>query len=573
MSLTATFSHFILEPGKITFSAHFTQDDKTLKKDQLYFSLSEPFIPHHDLIGYACATLCYGFDFLVFDLPLSLKAQEQIKVFCEGKEIKAPLLTDTPLLEEGFSKRNGLTLSFSGGFDSLAALSLMPQNTKLVSTIFGGYFTREDRFFKDFSPFLLETNFRQLGYDVYSWTSMGVGSILYAEYLQSQLHVFGSALEDSIYNFALSPGSATQRETIPFSFAGLYDARFTNGLSTACTGRLVAYYYPHLLEKSLRSLGPDGSEKFYRKWLVMDIFFTDFSRSPNPIAEPTVPLFHHRTLFGSKIASDFMAFYFVKYRGIEKALHLYQNLPYEVIYLSSLLSLDFYNKFHAPFLQGIPEDFQKEYLLRLEKAGIFPFEKEDLIPFVLVGQCVVRYSKLFESPQASYKKSHVYFIDDRCKEEVLLILESIKKSASDRFFEENEILCLFMLGTLTAQEIGEREYISWIPISEDTVTNLLSHIPEIAFGEEIFFKNLPNSFLTLTLNNLATLQKKLFFDVKEKTEALNSLLTEKIKWTTEKERLIALAGKGKALESSFSFKMGRFLTYVPRKMKSLLKRH
>lgn len=57
-------------------------------------------------------------------------------------------------------ERTGCILNFSGGFDSLAALYLMPEDTKLVAIDFGGWFEREKEFFKQFHPYTLKTNFR-----------------------------------------------------------------------------------------------------------------------------------------------------------------------------------------------------------------------------------------------------------------------------------------------------------------------------------------------------------------------------------------------------------------------------
>ena len=139
------------------------------------------------------------FDEISIDLPLSKNAKLNIENFTKAT-ITAPLQKDAVINKQHQNCSNTI-LNFSGGFDSLAALYLIPGNVNLVSVDFGGTFSRERNFFAKFCPYTLKTNFRQVQLDKNSWTFMGAGALLYAEYLKAEYNVFGTILEATKYHF------------------------------------------------------------------------------------------------------------------------------------------------------------------------------------------------------------------------------------------------------------------------------------------------------------------------------------------------------------------------------------
>ena len=148
-------------------------------------------------------------------------------------------ITVLKVLHENLVKRlnENIILNFSGGIDSLAAKYIMPNNTKLVAIDFERGYVREKNFFKRFNPYVLQTNVRQeLNVDRNSWEFMGIGAILYGDYLTAGYHVFGTILEASKANFSYQNNSGSNK-TYPFICAGLKDIRYTCLLYTSPSPR------------------------------------------------------------------------------------------------------------------------------------------------------------------------------------------------------------------------------------------------------------------------------------------------------------------------------------------------
>lgn len=182
---------------------------------------------------------------------------------------------------------NTLLLNFSGGFDSLAAVALLPSDkVKLISVDFGGWFARETDFFKDFNPYILRTNFRQLKYDRKSWTFMGSGALLYAKAFNAAYHVFGTIFEATPSHLWDVPPNSVFIETLPFSAVGLKDIRLMNGLTEVATAMIVTKFYPHLINASLKSLAAPTSEKRFRKQLLTEIVCERFGRNVDLTESP-----------------------------------------------------------------------------------------------------------------------------------------------------------------------------------------------------------------------------------------------------------------------------------------------
>ncbi|NLB90199.1 MAG: hypothetical protein GX786_03130, partial [Clostridiales bacterium] len=348
---TASFSKFHLAPGKISFLCTLKNMDTLVKEDRIYFLLSESIVPHHDLIAYACATLCYGYDVIHFELPISTTAQQNIAQFVGGT-VHAPQLTKGPFLEESFAQRSETALHFSGGFDSLAALSLLPEKPLLVSVDFEGPFTRESGSFKSFSPYQVKTNLRRLGYHEAHWTFMGIGVLLYAQHLRIGYEVFGTILGDSFYSFTPFPSPSEKTDVLPFSYAGIEDLLVVTGLSEVITLRLVHYYYPQHLTSTFYSVADHASVKQYRKWLILHALYTQILKLENPIKESSLSPPSQKLFFGAHLPSDFLSFYFIKTLGEAYALKIHSAFPFEVQYLSKILSLHFYNRIHPAYLEA-----------------------------------------------------------------------------------------------------------------------------------------------------------------------------------------------------------------------------
>lgn len=216
------------------------------KSDELTFELCAPEgeklqAPSTDAIAYTLSTLCgttYGT--IHMDLEITEECREKLKAFTKAEVIVPACIQK---VEQETAEKNAVVLNFSGGFDSLAAMSLMPKDTRLVAVDFGGWFERETDFFEKFSPYVLRTNFRKLKYDRESWTFMGAGSLLFSESLNAKYNIFGTILEASANQMTENPVNAIRQETMPFSGLGLQDMRVVNGLTEVGTAMICTYYF------------------------------------------------------------------------------------------------------------------------------------------------------------------------------------------------------------------------------------------------------------------------------------------------------------------------------------------
>ena len=268
---------------------------------------------------------------------------------------------------------NKIILNFSGGFDSLAAKILLGDYAELVSISF---FDIEYDFFKKFKPHILKTNFRQLGYAENDWTFMGVGSILFSDYLNSKFHLFGTVFE--AFHMHATQEFSSQKKFIeePFNFIGITDLKLIQGLTEIGTALVLCNTYPHLVNDSLTSLSQPKTEKRYRKQIITDILQKKFDL--NIYLEPTEPpMKENRLNWGKYFSVDFLSLYMIKYAGIEETSKILKNIPEEAIEFSKNHELTFYERFDTNFLNNIPNEFKTEITKNLANAKILPYDQND----------------------------------------------------------------------------------------------------------------------------------------------------------------------------------------------------
>ena len=247
------FTDFSIREGRIDFLCVHTAGGKTTKENRVFFELNKPIIPSNDAIAVACSCMCGNvFEEICLDLPCSDTLRESMKKFtgCEFRTLPGDESCEvTPIHNE----EPIVLLSFSGGTDSLAALSLLPRDkVRLVSTEFGGYFEQEEIGYSLHQPdYLLRTNLRTLGYHLNSWTFMGIGLILFCEYAQAPFFCFGTNLTDSLYHLMEKPPLAESQVRLPFSALGISQVSLTNGVGSSAIIRIASHYYPDIMQQVL----------------------------------------------------------------------------------------------------------------------------------------------------------------------------------------------------------------------------------------------------------------------------------------------------------------------------------
>jgi hypothetical protein len=232
------------------------------KAEAIYFTTPDNFSTHPDCVASAYATLC-GRDFqsIHFAFPISAKCRQIIE-----RVSQASVTSEGNTAQRKSGTRIGL--NFSGGFDSLAAYLLAPEKQIRVAVDFKKGFERERAFFSKLAPEIVcETNLREKGYAKAAWQFMGAATFLYADYLDLAGAGYGTIFEATTYNYRLAPS----KYPIDYRDAlDLYDATMTRGLTEFGTALVLTSLAPDLVAQSRASVAPEGSEKSYRKRLLVE---------------------------------------------------------------------------------------------------------------------------------------------------------------------------------------------------------------------------------------------------------------------------------------------------------------
>lgn len=395
---TIEFSHLSKTPGYIECICIINGKEK--KEFKIYFELDFEIIPSNDVIALALSTIAgQKFDRIKMDFDVSECIYNSIAKFTKA-DVVITKITNNEVRGSG----KNIILNFSGGFDSLAAYYIMPDYTKLVAVDFGGSFQREAEFFKQFKPYTLKTNFRQLKLDRNSWTFMGVGAILYSEYLDAGYNVFGTIFEATPAHFKKASSTAHSNKTEPFYSAGLKDIRYTNGLTEVGTAIIVSYYAPELIQASLASLSMPKTEKRFRKELLLDIVCEKYNRkiSVEKTLEPDTKI-----KFGTNLALDFLALYILKNRGIEAAKATMCDIPQEAVELAEECKLQFYERLNCDYVSGETfqtDDLRAEFMSKVLSAGVVPYTEKDYEELRRVLNYLNRYHMFEDIPCLNNKR-------------------------------------------------------------------------------------------------------------------------------------------------------------------------
>lgn len=372
------FTQFHIDDGLVSCEYKDAEDG-----GDLIFELTPKIKPSNELIAIALSTLCgrgmYGK--IKINLEISAKTMKDIADFCHAELVAI----ESNKENNNRIKNNIITLSFSGGFDSLAAKYLMPADVKLVSMDFGGKFARERVFFSDFDTCIVKTNLLDTHLRKNSWSFMGIASILFSDYLGTNYHTFGGILEAGASNFSKNSPAAKNITFPPFVAADMINAPYVLGVTEVGTALILAHYAPELINASLTSLANQGEEKKYRKQILSSIVEKKKNLQLNldSFDEPRRAVL----AFGQNFAVDFLSFYFIKYAGLEIASKMLREIPEEVVVVSQKLSLAFFERVNTNFIENFPSELIGGLLDRLSEAGILPytqFDWEELQEILLV---------------------------------------------------------------------------------------------------------------------------------------------------------------------------------------------
>ena len=366
---------------------------KYKRVDHLEFALNpNPGDIEPDAIAIALSTLCgSSYGNITIELNVSEQCAKAIEAYTHAS-VSFSGVTNAP--HQTMPVGKNFVLNFSGGFDSLAAYSLMPkERTKLVSIDWGGHFFREEMFFRRFNPYTLKTNIQQLGYCRETWTFMGIGMILFARMLGIEYGVFGGTFENTALNMLRCPRIASDYQTNPFSFLGIKDMRVTHGLTEIGSLMSVMKHFPSYFMDCLMSVAAPGSEKRYRKSLLAYIVNKRFGYGIDVPIMDEPPKANYR--FGENMTIDMLCLYEMKHVGREIAVKTVSDIPEDAEDFVRGLELSFFERVNTNFFGSIPYDCQDFYISQLLKAGIRPYDEEDWYELDAVCKYLSRWHREF----------------------------------------------------------------------------------------------------------------------------------------------------------------------------------
>lgn len=337
---------------------------------ELLIQLPWSFVPDDDLLALAMSTFVgRRYQSVHFDLDLGpgcLAVLEQ----ATGARVEA-----LPGQDRRRRPGSATALSFSGGFDSLAARAVLPSDVELVSLDLGGRFARERDFFERFSPHVVATNLVELGLNRNHWSFMLFGLILLRDELDLGTYATGGILGSALPRM-LRNGLDQAAATLPqFRHLGVTMFNPVAGVTEVGALALATLDEPTSIPASLASVANPKEEKAFRKSVMVEAVTRALElptpRLPQPFVRPWFA-------WGDYYATDLSSLFVMKQLGTEVIEPSYAGgVPQRVAEAVDELSLDFQLRVNPDAYQGVPGDRLAGLYERLASRGIRPWGRRD----------------------------------------------------------------------------------------------------------------------------------------------------------------------------------------------------
>ncbi|MFF8895838.1 hypothetical protein [Brevibacterium casei] len=342
--------------------------------------------PDDDLLAGVFASLA-GPDLeeISMELDVSPPIRQAIEDFC-GCTLSSGSRENVKDWLSGF---DGHAVSFSGGFDSLAALALLPQGPELVSMDFGGWFQRETEFFTEFAPHVVSSNFRMEGFGRRSWIFMLAGIILLKEHYRFGKYTTGSILESSPWHYSRNIEATFKAAPLLRAF-GFEQINTTIGITEVVTTLVTMRHFPDRVQKSLKSLAAPGSGKSQRKHMLVSSLYQEGRASLDYVPEVAVTSKPPLT-WGESLTDDMLTPYMLKHSGVQATQALMAGIPDEIFEAAERLELNFYERYHTGLYMGLDPKFSKHLHNTLIDLGVEPFAERDWTEYREISELIGNY--------------------------------------------------------------------------------------------------------------------------------------------------------------------------------------
>lgn len=371
--------------GKLVVDTEIPQDFPKLKRvTKLEFTYDSSVLVKGEQVALALSLLCVNFKTIYFEgIEISKEAKEVIE-----KWTKAEVFCDiSEKAENKISKvnRHKFATLFSGGFDSTALLTLMPDDAIPIHLSFGGGFSPETKVIKEYEynkniePFILETNlyFTALhrNGDVTHFVQ-AFPIILLCEHLSLKYFGWGHILESRHGEIYDSQIELLSKTLPPLEYAGVQVIPYTNGLSEYGTAKVLLSKTQKQIESSYEAARcATGIEKLLRKRLILNVLDTDIEVDERLIAARL-----NKPDFANKYPlTPFLLLYAIQQLGSERVREDFNFISPDIEKLIKDWDLSFYLKVHPIPLKYFPDELKDDYLNKLSSLGIEQYSDEDLL--------------------------------------------------------------------------------------------------------------------------------------------------------------------------------------------------
>ncbi len=374
-SNSITFSNFKFKSQEIRVNIITKEKGKIKISDEIYFKFNKNITISNDTLAIVlsiCSKLKY--EFIYIDLIISKEILNQLKKYTYGDiKVKGVIDKENLSIKE---KEEKIIINFSGGFDSLSILSLLPKNSYDLVSVYWKGFEREKEFFQKFSPYMLETNFRSFLEEAKIWEFMGIGTLLYNDMINAKYQIFGTALEEYDFHSSYKFSIKNSFQSRPFDITGMYDIKLIQGLTEIGTALIVLKDYPLLVSESLISLANDKSLKNYRKKLILKILKKKHNLKNAYLGFDEIIYPKNKIKWGFFV-DDFLIFWWIKNIGFEETSKFFSDIPKDIIKIVESNSLEFYEKYNSNYLNNIPAQYKQTVLENLGRLNIEPYNERD----------------------------------------------------------------------------------------------------------------------------------------------------------------------------------------------------
>lgn len=365
MPHTIEFSQLDVSNQRVSLLAKFSGQEHSL-----WYEFDREVKPSTNAVAVALSTLCgTKFDSIFYDFPIADETTQLIQKFTKASVTSSA--SCMPVAPRG----GGRILSFSGGFDSFAALRLLGSQAHLVSLDFGGWFEREAQFFNSFDPLVIKTNIRQTPTQKNSlatnhWTFMATGAILTAEYFGATQHSFGSILGEAFSRPVKSP-----KRVAPLEMMGLTESPVTNGITELGTAKLLLQSDPQLVADSIQSLAGKTDRKRYLKTAIATLLAPKYCES---LCLPELPESWSAPISVTDSYTTTMSLlYFISVGELELIAPLFKEIPDSLLSFASETDMGFMLKANTDHYQFLQRKDAGKLLASLENYGFSPYTEVD----------------------------------------------------------------------------------------------------------------------------------------------------------------------------------------------------